>query len=239
MGAKVLIIDDDIDHLNLTRYYLEKKGYEVRVACDGPDGLRAAYEFHPDAIVLDLMLPTVDGFEVCKRLRELSDVPILILTAREGEADELRGFGLGADDYLHKPVTVAVVEAHLSALLRRHGDGGKGTFFEYYSDPHLTLDTQARLALWEGRALHFSPTEFRLLEALLRQRGQVVPRQQLLRQVWGEAYDGDYELLALYIYYIRKKLARAGCTLPYIRTSWGEGYAFVPLEEQRVQAAQT
>jgi len=232
MGAKILVIDDDVDHLNVLRYYLEGKGFEVQTAYDGRQGLRTAYNFQPDAIVLDLILPGMDGFEICARLRELTDAPILILTARKEEEDELRGLSLGADDYLHKPVTPAVLEAHLNALLKRGKrhravlQGGR------YADAHLTIDIEARLATWEGQPIHFSFTEFRLLSALLRQAGQVVSRRWLLTQVWGEAYDDDYELLALYIYYVRRKLRQAGCDLPYIQTAWGEGYTFVPLSSQ-------
>jgi two-component system response regulator VicR len=232
MVRKVLIIDDDIGHLTVLRHYLEGKGYQVQLACEGRQGLRTAYNFQPDVIVLDLVMPGMDGFEICTRLRELTDAPILILTARKEEDDELRGLSLGADDYLRKPIKMALLEAHLNALLKRskrHRDVLQG---ECYADGHLTIDIDARLATWEGQPIHFSFTEFRLLGALLRNAGQVVSRRRLMTDVWGEAYEDDYELLALYIYYVRKKLRQAGCDLPYIQTAWGEGYIFMPLSSQ-------
>ena len=198
-GARVLVIDDDPDTTTLVTSVLKPNGYVVYRACDGREGLKNAYELHPDLVILDIMMPDIDGWDVCTRLRELSDVPILMLTARSAEADMLRGFGLGADDYMKKPFSSAELEARVQALLRRQKNHFGTSGINHYADEILSIDLETGTVELEGRALDLSTTEYSLFACLVRNLGRTVTHRQLLREVWGCEYEDISTNLTFYI----------------------------------------
>ncbi|MGB8984655.1 MAG: response regulator transcription factor, partial [Anaerolineales bacterium] len=232
-SSRILVIDDDPDIAKLLTTMLKPQGFTVYYACDGEEGLKNAYELHPDLIVLDIMMPCVDGWHVCTRLRELTDVPILMLTARSAETDMLRGFLSGADDYMKKPFSKAELEARIRALLRRKtshsGDTGSG--ISHYKDRLLNINLETQVVELEGRVLDLSATEYSLLACLVRNMGRTVTHSQLFREVWGSEYGDISGTLTLYIYYLRKKIEDSRHNHQYIHTQWGRGYCFMPLNE--------
>lgn len=230
-GTRILVIDDDPDISRLVTIILQPLGFVVYQAFDGKEGLKNAYEFHPALVILDVMLPGLDGWDLCMRLRELSDVPILMLTARTSEADMLRGFALGADDYLKKPFSKAELEARVRALLRRHENHSRGSKITHYADRVLSIDLETQTVDFEGKMLSLSATEFSLLACLVKNMGMIVTHRQLLREVWGSEDGGMSPTLTLYIHNLRKKLRDTQLNHEYLHTHWGRGYCFVPLNE--------
>ena len=230
-GARILVVDDDPAIPDLLAAILQPQGLVVYRACDGKEGLRKAYELHPDLITLDVTMPGVDGWDVCARLRELSDVPILMLTARTAEADMVRGLMLGADDYLKKPFSKAELEARIGALLRRRKASHSDSDISHYTDAMLSINLETQVVEREGKILDLSATEFSLLACLVRNMGKTVSHRQILREVWGCEYAKLSTSLTLYIYYLRKKLANAKHDHQYIHTQWGRGYCFMPINE--------
>ena len=233
IGSRILVIDDDPDIAKLLTTILKPQGFTVYHACDGKEGLKNAYELHPDLIILDVMMPCVDGWEVCARLRELTDVPILMLTARAAETDVVRGFVSGADDYMKKPFSKAELEARIRALLRRktNHSGGTSSGISHYTDRSLNINLETQVVELEGRVLDLSATEYSLLACLVRNMGRTVKHSQLLREVWGSAYGDISGTLTLYICYLRKKLEDSQHNHQYIHTQWGRGYCFMPVNE--------
>lgn len=227
MAAKLLVIEDDPTLNQLLTRNLERKGFEVLSATHGKQGLRLAYQNHPDLVILDVMMPEIDGWQVCERLREVSDVPIVLLTAKISQDDVMRGLQLGADDYVKKPFNLSELELRIKAILRRtsmeHRD-----YDPLYEDSTLRIHLERRQILRHGTAVHLTPTEFRLLSYLVRNRGHVVPREELLTEVWGPEYIDDTSCLSLYIRYLRAKLEEVPSNPQYIRTEWGVGYRFMP-----------
>ena len=230
-GSRILVIDDDPEIAKLLTFILQPQGYIVHQACDGKEGLKSAYEFHPALVILDIMLPGLDGWDICTRLRELSDVPILMLTARTAEADMLRGFDLGADDYMKKPFSKAELEARIRALLRRQKNRGRSCEMSHYTDRVLKIDLETRTVNLEGKTLDLSATEFGLLACLVRNMGMTVTHRQLLREVWGSEEGNMSTTLTLYVHNLRKKLKISELGHEYLHTQWGRGYCFVPLNE--------
>jgi DNA-binding response OmpR family regulator len=234
IGSRILVIDDDPDIAELLTAILKPQGFMVYHACDGKEGLKNAYELHPDLIILDIMMPLVDGWGVCTRLRELSDVPILMLTARSAETDVVRGFVSGADDYMKKPFSKAELEARIRALLRRkmNNSGSARSSVSHYTDRLLNISLETQVVALEGRVLDLSATEYDLLACLVRNMGKMVTHNQLIRDVWGSEYGDMTSTLSLYIHYLRKKLEDSKHTHQYIHTQWGRGYCFMPLNEK-------
>jgi DNA-binding response OmpR family regulator len=230
-GSRILIIDDDPDNVKLLTAILEPQGFVVYTSCDGREGLKNAYELHPDLVLLDIMMPGMDGWDVCSRLRELSDVPVLMLTARAAEADMLRGFGLGADDYMRKPFSKAELEARIRALLRRQRNHHGCSDINRYTDKVLNIDLESQAVELDGQILDLSVTEYNLLACLVRNMGKTVTHSQLLREVWGCEYGSMSATLTLYIHNLRKKLKNSQHDHDYLHTQWGRGYCFVPLNE--------
>jgi DNA-binding response OmpR family regulator len=231
-GSRMLVIDDDPDIIKLLTTILKPQGFVVYQACDGKEGLKNAYELHPDLIILDITMPNLDGWDVCARLREMTDVPILMLTARSAESDMLRGFSLGADDYLKKPFSKAELEVRIRALLRRQKHNGTGnSVIDHYTDKALRIDLETQAVELRGKVLDLSATEYSLLACLVRNQGRTVTHGQLLREVWGCEYGKLSTTVTLYICYLRKKLADSQNGHQYIHTQWGRGYCFMPLHE--------
>ncbi|MCS7009747.1 MAG: response regulator transcription factor [Anaerolineales bacterium] len=236
MKAKLLLVDDDPTLRELLGKYLREHQFEVIEAPSGRDGLRLAYHHRPDLILLDVMLPSMDGWEVCSRLREMTDVPIIMLTAKAAEDDKLRGFRLGVDDYVTKPFSFAELVARIQAVLNRRRAQSDDSEILVHGDIVLNLKTfQATL---NGEPLDLTPTEFRLLEALMRRKGGVVSDETLMREVWGSDYN-DPSLVRRYILLLRKKIERRPSDPVWIRTVRGFGYRLGPVSLPNRDAAST
>jgi DNA-binding response OmpR family regulator len=221
MKTRILLVDDDPTLSSLLSQYLRESDFDVFEAPNGQAGLRLAYNEHPDLVLLDVMLPGMDGWEVCARLRELSDMPIIMLTAKATEADKLRGFQIGVDDYVTKPFSFAELTARIQAVVGRTRDERKETGYIAHGEIVLNMDKyQASLA---GRTLDLTPTEFRLLETLVRRKGRVASEKELVREVWGSTRS-DPALVRRYILMLRKKLEVNPSSPVWIRTVRGFGY---------------
>lgn len=220
--SKVLLVDDEETLLQGLSYSLRQEGYQVVVAADGHSGLAMAAQEQPDIIVLDLMLPGLDGFEVCRQLRADSNVPIVMLTAKEDDVDRIVGLELGADDYLVKPFAARALIAHLRAILRRRRLDSEPAEKQLKVGP-LEINPQRRLASLSGQELNLKAKEFDVLEILAHRPGQVFTASQLLEQAWGYAYTGDTRTVHTHIKMLRKKLAAMADTVR-IETVHGVGY---------------
>jgi DNA-binding response OmpR family regulator len=220
---QVLVVEDDQPLVRILTKSLESNGFDVRAAPDGEEGLRQAREGGYDAIVLDLQLPKMNGIEVCKQLRaDGNSTPILMLTARSAVPDRIVGLDAGADDYLVKPFSLGELAARLRALGRR----GRPETADVLQAGPLTLDTAAREARVNGTPVELTGTEFALLEYLMRNPGQVLSRDQLREEVWGEGFEPASNVVDIYVHYVRRKLKQAGLENDPIRTVRGLGYAF-------------
>jgi DNA-binding response OmpR family regulator len=219
--ATILVIEDDPDIRGLVVALVERAGMQAREAADGRAGVRAFFEERPDLVVLDLGLPELDGWQVLDRIRDLSDVPVVLLTAEGEQMKKVQGLEGGADDYVTKPFGREELVARIHALLRRRRrDGGEG---EALDDGVVTVDGARRRVTVGGRELELTPTEFRLLVALMRNRNQVMSQLQLLEEAWGNT-DADPKQVRLYVSYLRRKLNGAG--VDPIETVRGFGYRY-------------
>ena len=227
MKNTILIIEDDKGLCNMVAMNLQKRGFEVTTRDNGQEGLRAVYQERPDLVLLDIMMPGMDGWETCQRLRELTDIPIIMLTGKAEERDELKGLQLGADDYVTKPFSLRVLTARIQATLRR-ADGSREDEHQGFDDGHLRVDLERRQVFREGKLVNLTPTEYRLLACLIRNKGRVVPHEEILERVWGAAYGGARDCLSLYIRYLREKLEENPSAPVYILNRWGVGYWFAP-----------
>jgi two-component system KDP operon response regulator KdpE len=224
---RILVIDDDRDLAEMLRMQLELRSHKVVVALNGPEGLRKAYKTRPDLIILDVMMPGMSGWEVCVRLRELSSVPIIMLTACVRESDVVKGLQIGVDDYVKKPFSARELEARIQAVLRRcKADKTKASRTPFYSNGHLSVDFDRRLVKIQGRDVDLSPTEFKLLCCLVRNEGRVLPHRYLLTEVWGPEYVDEVDYVKLYIRYLRRKIEKDPSAPEHILTEWGVGYRF-------------
>lgn len=231
MKKKVLVIDDDLDLQKLIAAILEPSEFIVYFASSGEDGLKQAYTIHPDLVILDVNMSGMDGFEVCSRMREFSNFPIMILTARAQEKDLLHGFNVGVDDFLGKPFSKNELKARARALLRRSENSQKASevsFITVYSDPVLEIDLSSKVVKLLGNIVELSPKEYDLLAFLVREQGKIISHRELLRNAWGELYINDPATLSLYVHYLRNKLLDGQHGHQYIRTHWGRGYWFAP-----------
>jgi two-component system alkaline phosphatase synthesis response regulator PhoP len=221
--AKILVIDDEPSIVNLVTAYLKPEGYEVFTAADGNAGLKAARAYKPDLIVLDLMLPGKDGFEVLAQLRRESNVYVILLTAKTEETDKIVGLSVGADDYVTKPFSPRELVARIKAALRRL-QPGSGADFEntVLAFRHVRIDTGARQVSVDEHPVELTAVEFDLLKVLAENRGRVLTREQLLDNVWGGAYYGEIRVVDVHLGHIRQKLGSD--TL--IATVRGVGYRF-------------
>ena len=226
MPSKVLIVEDDPNTVELIRLYLDRDGYQVVTASDGNEGLRLAREEAPDLIVLDLMLPGIDGMQVCRTLREESEVPIIMLTARVEEEDRLAGLNQGADDYVTKPFSPKELTARVRAVLRRTARDAVDRAPVEISYEAVFVNTRDRRAEVNGKPLRLTPTEFRLLVLFLREPRRTFTRAQVLDHVYGYDFEGFDRAVDSQIYNLRKKLNLASKANRYIQTVYGEGYRF-------------
>lgn len=223
-APSVFIVDDERRLASILKENLEREGYVVGMAHNGADAVAALEEQHPSLVILDVMLPNLDGFAVCERIRTRSQVPILMLTAREAEEDMLRGFELGADDYLTKPFRTRELLARVRALLRRAPAAGDQAAL---GDGDLALDPQARLVHKAGAPVDLSVREFDLLEYLMRRPGQLVTREQLLSDVWGYEFLGDSaRTVDVTVWRLRSKIEDNPREPEYIQSRRGLGYLF-------------
>jgi DNA-binding response OmpR family regulator len=221
-SATILVIEDDSDIRGLVVALIERAGMRAREAADGRAGLRAFFEQRPDLVVLDVGLPELDGWQVLGRIRDLSEVPVLMLTAEGEQVQKVRGLEGGADDYVTKPFGREELVARINALLRRRSRDG-GDEEETLEDGTVRLDGAGRRVSVDGHEVVLTPTEFRLLAFLMRNRNQVVSQLQLLEEVWGNA-DADPHQVRLYVSYLRRKLSEAG--VDPIETVRGFGYRY-------------
>ena len=224
MSSTVLIIEDDPHTTELVRLYLSHDGHEVLSAATGPEGLAAARQASPDLVVLDLMLPGLDGLSICRQLRAESDVPIVMLTARVEEDDMLAGLGFGADDYVTKPFRPRELAARVKAVLRRSGrddSAGGGSELAYGL---LRLNQRMQTVHVGDGQVSLTPTEYRLLLLFLREPGRIFSREQIIDRVFGEDFDGFDRTVDTHIYSLRRKLERPLDGARYIHTIYGMGY---------------
>jgi DNA-binding response OmpR family regulator len=227
LNTTILIIDDDQDLTEMLKAQLGRKNHRVVIASSGREGLQKAYQARPDLIILDIMMPGMDGWEVCQRLRELSNVPIIMLTARAVKGDVVKGLESGADDYLTKPFSAAELEARIQAVLRRIDKSALGNSRPaFYSNGHLTIDFDRRVIKVRGTSVELTPTEYKLLSILVRNEGRVLPHRYLLTEVWGPEYADEVDYVKLYIRYLRLKIEDDPSDPVYIQTEWGVGYRF-------------
>jgi DNA-binding response OmpR family regulator len=225
MTQSILVIDDEARIVKLVRDYLERAGFQVLTARDGETALQVARLERPDLIVLDLMLPGLDGLDVCRRLRQESGVPIIMLTARVEEADRIVGLELGADDYVTKPFSPRELVARVRATLRRaNGQVGPATAIRVGD---VELDTASLTATVAGQPVDLTATEFQLLAALARQPGRIFSREQLLEAIHGVAFDGYDRSVDSHVKNLRRKIEPNPHQPRYIETVYGMGYRFV------------
>jgi len=226
MNEKILVIDDDPGLLTLMQLALERENFVVVTADSGKEGLRQAYEMHPDLIVLDIMMPEMDGWHTFQRLRHMCDTPIIMLTARGDVADVVRGLELGADDYLSKPCSFDELKARIHTVLRRARRGDSDNWRDVYDDGYLRVDLRDGSVTKRGEPISLTPTESRLLLYLVSQRERIVPHRELLAKVWGPGYADDVGYLSVYVRYLRRKIEDDPTNPRYILTRWGRGYYF-------------
>jgi two-component system alkaline phosphatase synthesis response regulator PhoP len=220
---RILVIDDEPSIVKLVSAYLKPEGYEVYTATDGPGGLQAARAFKPDIVILDIMLPGMDGLELLQRLRRESQAYVILLTARTEETDKIVGLSVGADDYVTKPFSPRELTARVKAALRRiQQPAASGTDTSVFVFRHLRLDAGARKVTVDDGPVDLTAIEFDLLRALAENRGRVLTREQLLEKVWGGEYFGDMRVVDVHLGHVRQKLGRPDL----IATVRGVGYRF-------------
>ncbi|MSQ22427.1 MAG: response regulator transcription factor [Dehalococcoidia bacterium] len=226
MPSTVLIVEDDPNTVELVRLYLGRDGHKVLEASEGFEGLRLARESHPDLVILDLMLPGLDGLEICRILRQESDVPIIMLTARVEEEDRLAGLDLGADDYVTKPFSPRELAARIRAVLRRttKGDVDRGPAELRHGD--ITANLRLHSVTVGTAPVRLTPTEFRLLVLLMRKPGKTFTREEIMDKVFGYDFDGFDRTVDAHVSNLRRKLAAEPQKPRYIHTIYGIGYRF-------------
>ena len=222
---RILVVDDEKTLVKGMKFNLENEGYEVECAYDGAAALDLAREGRFDLIILDVMMPEMDGIEACMKIREFSNVPIIMLTAKSEDADKLMGFESGADDYLTKPFNILELKARVRALLRRAA-GVQRSQGSLLTVGKITLNTEERAALRDGQTVDLTAKEYDLIELLMRNPRRVYSRENLMNVVWGYTYAGDYRTVDVHIRRLRDKLEENPAEPDHIMTKWGVGYYF-------------
>lgn len=228
MNKKILVVDDEKPISDIIKFNLEKEGYEIETAFDGEEALKKVYQFQPDLVLLDVMLPKLDGFQVCRRIRESFNMPIIMLTAKEEEVDKVLGFELGADDYITKPFGMRELIARVKANIRRlslvDADSTNGANTIYAGK--LTIDLDRYEVMKEDKVIELTLREFELLKFLATQANQIFTREQLLKDVWGYEYFGDIRTVDVTVRRLREKVEDDSSEPTYILTKRGVGYYF-------------
>ena len=224
MTDRILIIDDDLTLLDLLKQSLGKAGYRVLTATNGIDAIQRVYKDKVDLVVLDVMMPRMDGWETCNRIREVSDVPIIMLTAKDKEADTLKGFQCGVDDYVTKPFSFAELTARVKAILVRTRKAPPDKKRRVHVFDELVVDADNSQVTLRGKPVSLTPTEFQLLLTLAENAGRILSHEQLLSHVWGPEYVGETGYVKRYIWYLRQKIEDDPSNPQYILTERGFGY---------------
>jgi two-component system KDP operon response regulator KdpE len=234
MGRKsnILVVDDEPHVLRLVKANLESSGYKVSTAVDGEQAVELVRREVPDLVVLDIMLPKLDGYAACRRIREFSSVPILMLTARSTEVDLVHGFEVGADDYLTKPFAVSELLVRVQSLLRRSKWPEEIISRQHFRTGPIEIDFAQHRVTASGQAVKLTPTEYRLLTYLASNANRVVPHRELLRAVWGPEYGDETEYLRVYTRYLRQKLEPDPSNPRYLLTQAGAGYMLAQPEPE-------
>ncbi len=230
----ILIVDDELRMRRFIRMNMELEGYQVIEAENGIQALDQIRQFNPDLVVMDVMMPEMDGFETLKLLREISTVPVILLTVRNDEEDITRGLSLGADDYITKPFSPRVLTSRVAAVLRRARWPAPPPRTVLRIDDRLSIDFNRHQVIVNGERVDLRPTEYRLLNHLIQNAGWVVPHDTLLAKVWGYEYRDETHYLRLYINYLRKKIEEDPANPKYILTERGVGYRFVDFKKEQV-----
>ncbi len=221
---KILVVDDEKVLVKGIKFNLENEGYEVEVGYDGEQAVELARNGTFDLIILDLMMPKIDGLQACMRIREFSNVPIIMLTARSEDTDKIIGFECGADDYITKPFNILELKARIRAIVRRAGSAAQKDKSTRLTQGHIVLDTDERSAYKDGTPVDLTAKEFDLMELLMRNPGRVYSRENLLNIVWGYEYAGEYRTVDVHVRRLREKLELDPANPEYILTKWGVGY---------------
>lgn len=229
----ILVVDDEARLRDVLRMNLEMEHYNVLEASNGVEALEQLREYLPDLVVLDVMMPEMDGFETLRHMREVSTVPVIMLTVRQSEQDKIRGLDLGADDYLAKPFSPRELLSRVRALLRRSMMPAPARKTEIVVDPDLKIDFAKREVIVRGEKVLLRPTEYRLLYHLVSNAGRLLTHETLLSKVWGREYRDEAHYLRLYITYLRQKIEQDPAHPKYILTERGIGYRFKELEGER------
>ncbi len=231
----ILVVDDEPRMINFMRMNLELEGCRVISASNGRDALDRVRDDFPDVVLLDIMMPGMDGFEVLRRLRQSSTVPVIVLTAKSEEDDRIRGLELGADDYIGKPFSQRELISRIRAVLRRHLIQPPLQQSEVRIDERLQIDFAKREVIVDGKPVSLRPTEYRLLHHLVQNAGWVMPHDVLLAKVWGPEYSEESHYLRLYVTYLRQKIERDPTHPRYILTERGAGYRFVDFRNHEME----
>jgi len=226
IDQKVLIIDDDADLLHLAGLLFKKAGAQIFTARDGLEGISKLFTCNPNLIILDVMMPGTNGFEVCQRIRQVSNAPIIMLTALNHEQEMLRGLESGADDFLSKPFNADILLARARTVLRRSMNGNTPSSNFEFNNGHLSIDIERRHVLVEDKRVKLTPIEFRLLVYLARNAGKVLTFDHILTNVWGNEYRGSMDYVHVYVSHLRNKIEENAKYPRYILTVYGVGYMF-------------
>ena len=226
MNQRVLFIDDDPELVGLAQTWLRNAGYDSCTARDGNEGLQQLYCYRPDLVLLDIAMPRMDGWEVCRRIRDMCEIPIIMVSVNGQKSDLVKAFNLGVDDYITKPIHFPELVARVQAILRRHSTNAKQDEKAVFHNEEIDLEWRSRQVWVRGQLVTLSPTEFRLLSCLIENRGWVVTHEELLRKVWGPNYLGDRSYVKLYVRYLREKIEAEPSKPKWILTERGVGYRF-------------
>ena len=224
----ILIVDDEKTIVDMLVYNLQKEGYNTLEANDGEEAVNIALNEKPDLVLLDIMLPKMDGFEVCQAIREFSDMPIIMLTAKGEDMDKILGLEYGADDYITKPFNILEVKARIKAIMRRTSDSSKKEVVSSLIEKgDLKLDCDSRRLFILGKEINLTGREFELLELLVKNENKVYSREMLLETVWGKDYPGDVRTVDVHVRRLREKIESNPSEPKYVHTKWGVGYYYI------------
>jgi DNA-binding response OmpR family regulator len=226
IGKTILLIDDDIDFLKLISLIFKETGAQVIVTSSGLEGMGKLFTHRPDLIILDAMMPDVDGFQICEKIRQFSNTPLIMLSALDQDQLMLQGLDAGADDFLSKPINPDILLARAKAVMRRGEQNNNVQDELSYDDGCLEIDVEKHRVQVEGKDIKLTPVEFRLLSFLASNEGRVLSYEQILLSVWGGEYKGKYGYVHVYVSHLRNKIEKESNTPPYIRSIHGVGYIF-------------